>query len=80
MFMPFYFLGGSLYSVTFNTVKLYFDVVTLAVVIGFPAFFHSDVDMRFSTSQTAQSYLLDQSPDKEQRKVKIRIKTHSQKS
>lgn len=79
-FMPFYFLGGSLYSVTFNTVKLYFDVVTLAVVIGFPAFFHSDVDMRFSTSQTVQSYLLDQSPDKEQRKVKIRIKTHSQKS
>lgn len=79
-FMPFYFLGGSLYSVTFNTVKLYFDVVTLAVVIGFPAFFHSDVDMWFSTSQTVQSYLLDQSPDKEQRKVKIRIKTHSQKS
>ena len=78
MFTPFYFLGGSLYSVTFNTVKLYFDVITLAVVIGFPAFFHSDVDMRFSTSQTVQSYLLDQSSDNEQRKVKIRIK--SQKS
>jgi len=80
MFMPLYFLGGSLYSVTFNTVKLYFDVVTLAMVIGFPAYFHSDVDMRFSTSQIVQSYLLDQSPDKEQRKVKIRITTPSQKS
>lgn len=80
MFTPFYFLGGSLYSVTFNTVKLYFDVVTLAVSIGFPAFFHSDVDMQFSTSQPVQSYLLDKSPDNEQRKVKIRIKTHSQKS
>ena len=80
MFTPFYFLGGSLYSVTFNTVKLYFDVVTLAVIIGFPAFFRLDVDMRFSTSQSVQSYLLDRSPDNEQRKVKIRLKTHSQKS
>lgn len=80
MFTPFYFLGGSLYSVTFNTVKLYFDVVTLAVIIGFPAFFRLDTDMLFRTSQGVQSYLLDQSPDNEQRKVKIRIKTHSQKS
>ena len=80
MFTPFYFLGGSLYSVTFNTVKLYFDVVTLAVMIGFPAFFHSDVGMWYSTSQTVPSYLVDHSLDNEQRQVKIRIKTHSQKS
>ena len=80
MFTPFYFLGGSLYSITFNTVKLYFDVTTLALVIGFPAFCHSDVDLRFSTSQTVQSCFLDQSPDNDQRKVKIGIKTNSQKS
>ena len=80
MFMPFYFLGGSLYSTTFNTGKLYFDVVTLAVFIGFPAHFYLDADIGFSTSQTVQLCLLDQSPDKEQGKVKIRIKTHSQKS
>ena len=80
MFTPFYFLGGSLYSITFNTVKLYFDVTTLALVIGFPAFCHSDVDMRFSTSQTVQSCFLDQSPDNDQRKVKTGIKTNSQKS
>lgn len=80
MFTPFYFLGGSLYSITFNTVKLYFDATTLALVIGFPAFCHSDVDMRFSTSQTVQSCFLDQSPDDDRRKVKIGIKTNSQKS
>lgn len=76
MFTPFYLIGGSLYSVTFNTVKLYFNVAALAVSIGFPVFLCSDVDLQPSTSHTVQSSLLDRSPDNEPRKVKIRINTH----
>ena len=77
MFTPFYILGGSLYSIYFNTVKLYFDVTTLAISIGFPALFDSDAEVRSSISRTVQSTLLDRSPDDEPRKVKIRIHTHS---
>lgn len=80
MFIPFYLLGGSLYSTTINTLKLYFDVAALAVSIGFPALFRSVVDTQSSASHTVQSSLLDRSPDDEPRKIKIRINTHSQKS
>ena len=37
VFIPAHILGGPLYSVTFNRVKLYFVIVTLAVSIGLPA-------------------------------------------
>ncbi|XP_078360800.1 uncharacterized protein LOC144645186 [Oculina patagonica] len=80
MFIPFYLLGGSLYSVTINTLKLYFDVTALAVSIGFPAWFCSVADTQSSASHTVQSSLLDRSPDNEPRKIKIRINTHAQKS
>lgn len=82
VFTPIYLLGGSLYSVTFNTVKLYFDVITLAVSIGFPSFLdrlRADVDNGF-TPHTVQSSLLKRSADNEQEMIKIRINTHSQKS
>lgn len=41
-FIVMFLFGGSLYSVTINIVKLYFDIVSLAVSIGFPAFLNTD--------------------------------------
>ena len=79
VFIVTYLLGGSLYSVTFNIVKLYFDVVTLAVSIGFPAFLNKDVDQGF-TPHTVQSSFSNRNPGNEKGMVKIRINTHLQNS
>lgn len=43
--IPGYILGATLYSITFNRIKLYFVIATLAVSIGLPALFaqiHAD--------------------------------------
>lgn len=41
-FIVVFLFGGSLYSVIINIIKLYFDVVSLAVSIGFPAFLNTE--------------------------------------
>lgn len=75
MCIPFYFLGGSLYSVTFNNIKLYFDVTTLAVSIGLAALLaqiHADGSSGVAGHSVGSS-LMERSPGTEQRLIKIRL-------
>lgn len=79
MCIPIYFLGASLYSFTFNKVKLYFDITTLAVSIGLPALLaqiHADNSNGVSV-HSAES-LMESDPGSKQRLIKIRINNDKQ--
>ena len=68
VFIVLFILGGSLYSDAFNIVKLYFDIVGLAVSIGFPAIVNTGF-----TSYVFQPPPSNRNPDNEKEEVKVRI-------
>jgi len=79
--IPIYFSGGSLYSVTFNTAKLYFDITTLAVSVCLPPLLvqvHADING--GTAHSVESSLMERSPDTGQRLIKIRINENALKT